>query len=174
MCIRDSLTRHENNLAIRVSNGSLQLPGTAAYVDMKESDLGEAPTPPPFNVLVMDEASKKLRIPQAILSKWGSNPKYSEDLQKCLDKACEKLAYPEPIQSTATSEPTTPQKRSGDPLAPQSTKKAKLEDYPLEEVQGPFLLEIKLTNLKGELHLKVLMGNKRGPQQVPGNTAANH
>ena len=116
----------------------------------------------------MDPATHKVRVPQAILSKWGANPKFAEALQACLDTAQEKLGYSEPLQSTAASDHNPTKKRGPDGTnegAP--LKKPRVGDEPLAEVTGPFILEVPLTNLPGDLKFKVAMGNKCRPKTCP-------
>lgn len=105
---------------------------------------------PKLQVLVRHPVSKKLQVPQELAALWGLHPTFGPDFQNFLSKLQQMLGYEEPLACTGAS----PEKRKAGPEvsegSPEKRCKVVSETHLVDKPQGPFLLECKLANLRGE------------------------
>lgn len=149
-------------MALLVTEKKLTIPGLAAPEKEMPTNLKESPPPEPeLTLLVKDAETMKLTVPQAVMKKWGLHDTYSSQLSELLEKSRQLLGYEEPMQVTTNAETPDKKRKAGTaeetPAAGgPSAKKPKLQESDCvdnSEAPGPWLMETKLSNLRGEARL---------------------
>jgi hypothetical protein len=106
---------------------------------------------PKLQVLVRHPVTKKVQVPQELLTQWGLHPTCGPEFQAVLLKLQRVLGYVEPLEVTGTSPDP---KRKGEPDlqegSPEKRLKTISETKLLDQPLGPCLLECKLANLRDE------------------------